>query len=157
MDDKLYEALMQTWPARAAKGLWEGLMLPGDVYQGNVSMHGADGRTNPEVINRAANLAGAVTLGAGAIPAGTNEFRAGVRPYTNVPDSLMGYRRNGPQKGFEESNYPHVQNVQVTLPKTSSLPQETFVDQIRGMNPDHAIERAYRNWPNAIHITPVSE
>lgn len=56
--------LAQTWPARMAQGLLSAAALPGDVYQGNVSMYGADGRTNPEVINRSADLAGMVMGGA---------------------------------------------------------------------------------------------
>lgn len=68
---KIAEALGQTWPARLAKGAWSGLTLPGDVYQGNVSMMGDDGHTNPAVIDRTAELAGLMTMGsAGAIPEG---------------------------------------------------------------------------------------
>lgn len=69
-DDGLWSKLEQTWPARAVQGLWDGLMLPGDVYQGNVSMYGADGHTNPQVINRAADLAGTMMMGATAAPRG---------------------------------------------------------------------------------------
>lgn len=64
---RIGHVLAQTWPARMGKGMLSALMLPGDVYQGNVSMYGADGRTNPEVINRSADLAG--VLAGGAIPA----------------------------------------------------------------------------------------
>ena len=60
---KLGEKLGQTWPARMAKDAWGAVTLPGDVYQGNVSMYGEDGRTNPEVINRSMDLAGLATLG----------------------------------------------------------------------------------------------
>lgn len=74
---EMWDKLQQTWPARAAVGLWEGLTLPGDVYQGNVSMYGPEGQTNPQVINRAADLAGGVTLGAGMVPAEANALRAG--------------------------------------------------------------------------------
>ena len=49
--------LGDTWPARLAKSIFNAVTLPGDVAQGNVSMMGADGHTNPEVINRAADLA----------------------------------------------------------------------------------------------------
>lgn len=75
-----------------------------------------------------------------------------VRPYRNVPDSLMGYRKSGPQRGFDEGNYPHTQGVEVTLPATSYSGRDTFLDEIRGMNADHALERAWRNWPNALNI-----
>ena len=60
---KLGEKLGQTWPARLANDAWGAVTLPGDVYQGNVSMYGEDGRTNPEVINRSMDLAGLATLG----------------------------------------------------------------------------------------------
>jgi hypothetical protein len=69
-DDGLWSKLEQTWPARAAQGLWDGLMLPGDVAQGNVSMWGDDGHTSPQVINRSADLAGTMMMGATAAPRG---------------------------------------------------------------------------------------
>jgi hypothetical protein len=75
----------------------------------------------------------------------------GVRPYQNVPDSLMGYRKAGPQTGFDASNYPHTQRVEVVLPN-GKAPPDIFVDEIKGMNADHALERAWRNWPNAMNI-----
>lgn len=75
----LKRLLTETWPAKMAKDALSALMLPGDVYQGKVSMYGDDGRTNPEVINRSADLAGLVTLGAGAVPAEANSLRAGMR------------------------------------------------------------------------------
>lgn len=55
--------LSQTWPAKMGKGILDAVALPGDVYQGNVSMYGVDGRTNPEVIHRSADLAGTVMGG----------------------------------------------------------------------------------------------
>ena len=145
-DEGYWAKLQQTWPARAAKGLWEGLMAPGNAYNSTTPM------TSDMMIAPAMNMAGLVTLGAGAVPAGANELRAGIRPYANVPDSLMGYRKQGPQKGFDETKYPHIQDVEVTFPKQGIFPQQTFVDQIKGMNADHAVERAYRNWSGA-HIT----
>ena len=49
--------LEDTWPAKLAKGIYNAVTLPGDVAQGNVSMTGENGRTNPAVINRSAELA----------------------------------------------------------------------------------------------------
>jgi hypothetical protein len=61
--------LGDTWPARIARSILSAATLPGDVYQGNVSMTGDDGRTNPEVINRAAELGGLMaTGGLGGVP-----------------------------------------------------------------------------------------
>jgi hypothetical protein len=53
--------LGDTWPAKLAKSIYSAVTLPGDVAQGNVSMTGEDGRTNPEVINRSFDLAGVAT------------------------------------------------------------------------------------------------
>lgn len=59
----VWEKLKQTWPARLAGGMLQAAALPGDVYQGNVSMLDQYGRTNPEVIGRSADLAGMVMGG----------------------------------------------------------------------------------------------
>lgn len=77
--------LSQTWPARLAKDAYGAVTLPGDVYRGKVSMYGEDGHTNPEVINRSADLAGLVTLGASAVPAEANSLRAGIKAYHGSP------------------------------------------------------------------------
>lgn len=69
---ELVNRLGQTWPSRMARAAWGGLTLPGDVYRGNVSMWGEDGRTNQEVINRAADLAGLIQSGTfGLAPSGS--------------------------------------------------------------------------------------
>jgi hypothetical protein len=70
--EKLIAALAGTWPVRAAKSGLAAIQLPGEVYQGNVSMYGEDGRTNPEVIGRSADLAGTAMLGGplGGVPKG---------------------------------------------------------------------------------------
>jgi muramidase (phage lysozyme) len=46
------------------KSAWEGATLPGDVTSGKVAIIGEDGRTNPEVIQRSAQLAQATPLAA---------------------------------------------------------------------------------------------
>lgn len=53
--------LGDTWPAKLAKGIFNATTLPGDVMQGNVSMTDETGRTNPQVIARAAELASVAT------------------------------------------------------------------------------------------------
>lgn len=49
--------LEDTWPAKLAKSIYSAVTLPGDVAQGNVSITGEDGHTNPAVIDRSAELA----------------------------------------------------------------------------------------------------
>lgn len=47
------EKLGDTWPARVAKGIYSGVTLPGDVYQGNTAVD----PSNPEFIGRTLDLA----------------------------------------------------------------------------------------------------
>jgi hypothetical protein len=77
---------------------------------------------------------------------------AGVtRPYKNVPDSLMGFSSNPiRQKGYGEHAYPHTTPVRVVWSDGEEL-----LDEIAGMNTEHAVERAWRNWPDAIEIMAV--
>jgi len=70
---------LQAGVPSALMDLMRAAMTPGDVYQGNVSMYGADGRVSPEIIKRSADLAGGMTLGAGAVPAQANSLRAGIK------------------------------------------------------------------------------
>jgi len=85
---RLGEKLGQTWPARLAKDAWGAVTLPGDVYQGNVSMYGEGGRTNPEVINRSMDLAGLVTGGSYAAPAMKDASGMGIRAYHGSPHDV---------------------------------------------------------------------
>lgn len=59
-----WDQLSETNLAKVAMSFYQALKLPGDVYQGRVSMYGDDGRTNPQVIGRATDLAGLVMGGA---------------------------------------------------------------------------------------------
>ncbi len=74
---------------------------------------------------------------------------SGNRSYQSVPDTLMGFRRYGPNKGFDESKYPFTQHVEITLPSG-----EKFNDAIKGLNASHALERAFRNWEGSL-IRPL--
>lgn len=76
------QALGETMPARLVKGAISGLMLPGDVYAGKVDPLSNEG------IDRAAELAGLVTLGSAAMPAASladDELRAGIKVYHGSP------------------------------------------------------------------------
>lgn len=70
--------------------------------------------------------------------------------YDNVPDGLMGFRKNGPNKGYHDTKYPHSQKVRLTWSDGS-----TDEDEIKGMNKAHAMERARRNWPAATKVEPA--
>ena len=71
-------------------------------------------------------------------------------PYSKAPDSLMGFRKGKPNKGFAEERYKHVEFVRVTWPDGDSM-----LEAQRGLNRAHALERARRNWSDA-EISRVS-
>jgi hypothetical protein len=69
------EAILQSWPAELAKSAYGAVTLPGDVYAGKVNP------MSDEAVGRSAELAGLMTLGAGAIRSGgPNELRMGIKP-----------------------------------------------------------------------------
>jgi hypothetical protein len=73
------EAILQSWPAELAKSAYGAVTLPGDVYAGKVNP------MSDEAVGRAAEFAGLMTLGAGAVPAGRNEMRMGIKAYHGSP------------------------------------------------------------------------
>lgn len=64
--------------------------------------------------------------------------------YEKVPDSLMGFRKNGPNRGYDAEKYPLHQDLRIKFKG-----DDTFEDGIKGMNKAHIMERARRNWPGA--------
>lgn len=111
--------------------------------------------TSQELIGRAMDMATFAGVGGlGGTGSGGVALGAGpsLRPYKNVPDNLMGFRKNGQQKSFDETNYAHEQPVKITFPDTG----DTFVDSIKGLNKHHALERAYRNWEGA-EVQPLDK
>ena len=135
--------LTETWPAKMAKDALSALMLPGDVYQGKVSMYGEDGRTNPEVINRSADLAGLVTLGAGAVPAEANSLRSGIKAYHGSPHDFERFDLSKIGTGEGAQAYGHglyfADNEAVA---------RAYRDAISGRIPAGSV-RAY---PNQAHV-----
>jgi len=73
---RIIAKLSHTWPARLAKDAWSAVTLPGDVAQGKVEMW-KDGHTNPEVINRSAELAGLMAGGGAGTGARAGETTLG--------------------------------------------------------------------------------
>lgn len=67
--------------AGVAKGVYDSSLsaasLPGDVAAGRTNFYNPDGTINEDVLRRSFDLAGMVTLGAGAIPAEANALRMG--------------------------------------------------------------------------------
>jgi hypothetical protein len=77
-DAQLAYILHQSWPARAVQSAVSAFTLPGDVYAG---------RTKPnsdEAAGRSFDLAGLLTLGAGAAPSEGASLRAGARSFRNT-------------------------------------------------------------------------
>lgn len=71
--------------------------------------------------------------------------------YENTPDNLMGFSNDpGKQKGYSEQGYSYNQPVRVTFSDGTSI-----IDEVKGLNKPHALERASRNWEGAT-IEPLS-
>ena len=67
--------------------------------------------------------------------------------YENVPDSLMGFSDNDTNnKKFNETKYPYTLDLLISVDGGKTF----FEDSIKGMNYNHALERAKRNWEEAI-------
>jgi hypothetical protein len=127
-DDGLWTKLEHTWPARVAQGLWQGLTLPGDVAQGNLPMWGEDGHTNMQAINRSADLAGSVTLGAGGLPAEVNALRAGAA-FKKIPqktETIGPAATNVEGKIFAGKN--HTETTEAAA-KAKNMDFDEFIDK----------------------------
>jgi hypothetical protein len=74
---------------------------------------------------------------------------AAARPYANVPDALMGFGRAGGQ-AFDKSRMTFELPVRVRWDDG-----DVHEDVVRGMNYEHALERARRNWEGA-EIEPLA-
>ena len=64
----------------------------------------------------------------------------------------MGFSKKNPSKSYSASNYSHAGDVAIDFGDG-----ELFYDSMRGLNKDHILERARRNWPNAKSVTLVGK
>jgi hypothetical protein len=72
------------------------------------------------------------------------DFMFSNRAYEGAPDSLMGFKKSGPQTAYEDSKYKKEITVRVTFDNGNSM-----IDGMKGLNTPHAMERARRNWDGA--------
>lgn len=87
---------------------------------------------------------GAVRYRVRALETKEPKFSEDRRPYGVAPDNLMGFRKSKPNAPFDQQKYKHVEFVRVTWPGGNSM-----LEAQRGLNKDHALERARRNWADA--------
>lgn len=105
------EKLGETWPVRAAQSLYSAVTLPGDVMQGNVSMFGEDGHTNPEVIDRSFDLAS--SFNPASTLAGTQAGiarAAGLGKAKALPTPTVAELKTAAKAGYES---PAVKDLEV--------------------------------------------
>jgi hypothetical protein len=81
---------------------------------------------------------------AGDVMASQRTRADGERAYAGAPNSLMGFKKSGPQTAYEDSKYKKEITVRVTFDNGTSM-----VDGMKGLNTPHAMERARRNWDGA--------
>ena len=73
--------------------------------------------------------------------------------YAKLPDTMMGFTKNpGPfAASFYEQKYPFELPVQVQIKGI-----DPWEDAVKGLNFQHALARALRNWPGA-SIVPLRQ
>jgi hypothetical protein len=139
---RIVEALGQSWPARMGRDAYQAARLPGDVWQGNVSMTGPDGRTNPEVINRSADLAGLVTGGSyAAAPAMKNASGMGIKAFHGSPAQIEKFDRPAyfsPSRDYA-AKFGNVHEVDISPKNPLYTNNEALVEQLRSF-PERADE-----------------
>lgn len=108
--------------------LLSAVMLPGDVYQGNVLLNDPEtGRTSDQVIRRSADLAGALTLGAGAVPAQKSTLRMGAKAMTEKQKKYPIAPRG---EWYGDANY------EMTGGKLTEMTPDEFLAQVRPLEID---------------------
>lgn len=104
----LARLMTETWPAKAAGGILDALMLPGQVAGGILNVppsrpgywsdedEAKSQLTNQTMMNRATDLGGLMMLGASGAPAVPNSVGMGVRtvPRDNYRTDLSQYTKN---------------------------------------------------------------
>jgi len=70
-------------------------------------------------------------------------FVRGESTYKKVPDTLMGFKKQPPDKPFTERAGKEFRVL------VEHEGQPAFKDAVKGRNPQHALEVATRNWPGA--------
>lgn len=96
------------WPIRAARSGLAALATPGDAYAGRLPMMDSSGHTSLDVIGRATDLAGLMTLGAGAVPAGSGvTLRSGMGGARSVRDTAEELARMLRGEGFNIGEVTH--------------------------------------------------
>jgi hypothetical protein len=93
--------LGETLPGQIVRELYGAVTLPGDVYAGKV-----DPRSD-EAVKRSFDLAGALTMGAGGIPAGKNEMRMGIKAYHGSPHDFDQFSMSKIGTGEGAQAYGH--------------------------------------------------
>lgn len=78
----------------------------------------------------------------------SRDLRVGVTGYEKVSDNLLGFRREGPNKGFGETRYPYTLNLEISLDGGKTW----ATDSIKGLNRAQATERARRNWDQGVML-----
>lgn len=142
------DALNAVMPPRGQSLAETGLQFP----EATVQQHLATAPTIPRMAEPSAAVKAAEGMKGDAAEALINQLM-GIKPtnYQNVPDPLMGFGKQGGQP-FAASRYPFEQKVRV---KFGGKRPDAFEDTVKGMNKNHALERAKRNWPDAESIEPL--
>ena len=137
-----YDALMQTWPARAAKDAYQAMKLPGDVYAGRIDPLSTEG------IDKSNALASLLTLGAGAVPKPRGALNMGIKAYHAGPHEFdkfdMSKIGTGEGTQMEGRGLYFGEQEDVARFYRESTPKEELARILRAAQPDLRPEQQRR-------------
>lgn len=130
------DKLGETTIGKIGKSIYSAATLPGDVYSGKTAITTDDGHTNPEVINRSAELAtlasptspkvAASLLKPGAAPAAEDLLKAGAEGYNKARELGIDIKSSG-VKSMSDTIQADLQQAGINgklAPKTFSILEE---------------------------------
>lgn len=130
------------WPVKLARSVIGAVALPGDVYSGKVPVTGEDGRSNPEVINRAAELAALAqggTFASAPVAAGEFALGAGIprQAFTKDGSVRTGWVMRDVERYPNEPGANRLRS-RAAEPEIAELPIRSLTATQHMVNPDFA-------------------
>lgn len=146
-DEDLLTALISEYPSHVIKNAWEQLNAPRKAFTGELDPSSDEGKD--AAIGLAVGLTAPGYLGAkGRVGAGMSGSKVSSNTADSLPTLTKAERNKG--IGFDNEGMDFVQNVRVKFKDGDEI-----VSSMNGLNQKHAMDRAKRNWPEAVEVTGV--
>lgn len=159
--------LTKSWPSRMVQAAWGAATLPGDVYAGKVDPNSDEG------IARANDLAGLVTLGAGAVPGGglragakmtkaaAPEAPAGLRVYHGSPHDFDKFDMSKIGTGEGAQAYGHglyfAEKEGVARQYRDNLSTYNLIQDFNNANPKNRPGQVAQWWTSGMDVDRIDD